>query len=125
MGGLKTAGPHADLAGAKAIGRLAAAAQATSQLLDGEVTVTPSTGPPTHHEPDRVHLQHRETPDQGHPRGAGSPAAALAMVFELVESAQARVASRHRTAPHLLAFLRAGSRFENGHLVEQDEAVAA
>jgi transposase-like protein len=50
-------------------------------------------------------------------RGAGSPAAALAMAFELVESAQARW--RAITAPHLVALVRAGARFENGHLVER------
>lgn len=56
-------------------------------------------------------------------RGTGSPAAALAMVFKLVESAQARW--RAITAPHLVALVRNGARFENGHLVERPEAVAA
>ncbi|MEV6576498.1 IS256 family transposase [Streptomyces sp. NPDC051577] len=56
-------------------------------------------------------------------RGAGSPAAALTMVFKLVESAQARW--RAVTAPHLVALVRAGARFENGHLVERDESLAA
>ncbi|MEU1450572.1 IS256 family transposase [Streptomyces mirabilis] len=56
-------------------------------------------------------------------RGAGSPAAALAMVFKLAESAQARW--RAITAPHLVALVRAGARFENGHLVERPEATAA
>ncbi|MGW5929849.1 IS256 family transposase [Streptomyces anulatus] len=56
-------------------------------------------------------------------RGAGSPAAALAMVFKLVESAQARW--RAVTAPHLVALVRNGARFENGHLVERDETLAA
>ncbi|MGW2932789.1 IS256 family transposase [Streptomyces sp. NPDC001156] len=56
-------------------------------------------------------------------RGAGSPAAALAMVFKLVESAQARW--RAVTAPHLVALVRAGARFENGHLVERPEEPAA
>ncbi|MFD9122300.1 MULTISPECIES: IS256 family transposase [Streptomyces] len=57
-------------------------------------------------------------------RGAGSPAAALAMVFKLVESAQARW--RAVTAPHLVALVWAGARFENGHLVERpEEPVAA
>ncbi|MFE4924296.1 IS256 family transposase [Streptomyces sp. NPDC056661] len=56
-------------------------------------------------------------------RGAGSPAAALAMVFKLVESAQARW--RAVTAPHLVALVRAGARFENGHLVERPEPYAA
>ncbi|MCX4616327.1 MULTISPECIES: IS256 family transposase [Streptomyces] len=56
-------------------------------------------------------------------RGAGSPAAALAMVFKLVESAQARW--RAVTAPHLVALVRAGARFENGLLVERDKTLAA
>lgn len=56
-------------------------------------------------------------------RGAGSAAAALAMVFKLVESVQARW--RAITAPHLVALVRAGARFENGRLVERPEAHAA
>lgn len=56
-------------------------------------------------------------------RGAGSPAAALAMVFKLAESAQARW--RAVTAPHLVALVRTGARFERGRLVERPEAVAA
>lgn len=56
-------------------------------------------------------------------RGPGSPAAALAMVFKLVESAQALW--RAITAPHLVALVRAGARFENGHLVERPEEPAA
>lgn len=55
-------------------------------------------------------------------RGAGSPAAALAMVFKLAESAQSRW--RAVTAPHLVALVRAGARFENGRLVERPEAAA-
>jgi len=56
-------------------------------------------------------------------RGAGSAAAALAMVFKLVESAQARW--RSVNAPHLVALVRAGARFERGHLVERPEVHAA
>ncbi len=56
-------------------------------------------------------------------RGAGSPAAALAMVFKLAESAQAR--RRAITAPQLVALVRAGARFERGVLVERPEARAA
>ncbi len=56
-------------------------------------------------------------------RGAGSRTAALAMVFKLVESAQQRW--RAVNAPHLVALVRAGARFERGHLVECTEAVAA
>ncbi len=55
-------------------------------------------------------------------RGAGSPAAALAMVFKLVESAQARW--RAVIGAHLVALVRAGSRFENGVLVERQEQAA-
>ena len=56
-------------------------------------------------------------------RGAGSPAAALAMVFKLVESAQE--SWRAITAPHLVALVRNGARFENGHLVERPEDTSA
>jgi putative transposase len=56
-------------------------------------------------------------------RGAGSPAAALPMVFKLVESAQARW--RAVTGAHLVALVRAGAEFENGVLVERAEAAAA
>ncbi|MFF4963192.1 IS256 family transposase [Streptomyces sp. NPDC001222] len=57
------------------------------------------------------------------PRGAGSPAAALAMVFKLVESAQARW--RAVTGGHLVALVRAGTKFENGVLVERPQATVA
>lgn len=56
-------------------------------------------------------------------KGAGSAAAALAMVFKLVESAQARW--RAVNAPHLVALVRAGSRFERGRLVERSGEDAA
>ncbi|MEU9125752.1 IS256 family transposase [Streptomyces sp. NPDC048506] len=56
-------------------------------------------------------------------RGAGSRTAALAMVFKLVESAQQRW--RAVNAPHLVALVRAGARFERGCLVERPEAAAA
>ncbi|MFJ9820995.1 IS256 family transposase [Streptomyces sp. NPDC101151] len=56
-------------------------------------------------------------------RGAGSAAAALAMVFKLVESAQQRW--RAVNAPHLVALVRAGARFERGHLVERPDPLAA
>jgi hypothetical protein len=52
------------------------------------------------------------------PAVAGSPAAALAMVFKLVESAQAR--RRAITGVHLVALVRSGARFENGVLVERE-----
>jgi putative transposase len=56
-------------------------------------------------------------------RGAGSRAAALAMTFKLIESAQERW--RAVNAPHLVALVRAGTRFEKGVLVEREEANAA
>lgn len=56
-------------------------------------------------------------------KGAGSRAAALAMAFKLVESAQARW--RAVNAPHLVALVRAGARFERGALVEREPATAA
>jgi transposase-like protein len=55
-------------------------------------------------------------------RGAGSPAAALAMVFKLVESAQARW--RAITGAHLVPLVRAGARFENGVLAERQDQAA-
>ena len=56
-------------------------------------------------------------------KGCLSRATALAMVFKLVESAQQRW--RAVNAPHLVALVRAGARFERGQLVERPEAVAA
>lgn len=44
------------------------------------------------------------------------------MVFKLVESAQVRW--RAITGAHLVALVRAGARFENGILVEQQERAA-
>lgn len=56
-------------------------------------------------------------------RGADSPAAALAMEFKLVESAQARWGAVN--APRLVALVRAGARFERGVLVERERTAAA
>ncbi|MFE7267707.1 transposase [Streptomyces sp. NPDC057592] len=55
-------------------------------------------------------------------RGEGGPAAALAMVFKLVESAQARWLAI--TATHLVSLIRTGARFENGVLFEREEPAA-
>lgn len=60
-------------------------------------------------------------------KGPGSKAAGLAMAFKLIESAQSRW--RSVNAPHLVALVRAGARFEKGVLVERpnrqdQEAVA-
>jgi transposase-like protein len=51
-------------------------------------------------------------------KGPGSRAAGLAMAFKLIESAQARW--RAVNAPHLVALVRAGARFERGVLVERE-----
>ena len=56
-------------------------------------------------------------------KGPGSRAAGVAMAFKLIESAQARW--RSVNAPHLVALVRAGARFEKGKLVERAEAGAA
>jgi putative transposase len=55
-------------------------------------------------------------------KGAGSRAAGLAMVFKLVESAQARW--RAVNGAHLVPLVRAGARFERGLLVEREELAA-
>ena len=52
-------------------------------------------------------------------KGPGSRAAGLAMAFKLIESAQARW--RAVNAPHLVALVRAGAKFENGKLVERPD----
>jgi transposase-like protein len=56
-------------------------------------------------------------------KGAGSRAAALGMVFKLIESAQDRW--RAVNAPHLGALVRAGAHFERGVLVERAEGRVA
>ena len=50
-------------------------------------------------------------------KGPGSRAAGLAMAFKLIEAAQDRW--RAVNAPHLVALVRAGARFERGKLVER------
>jgi hypothetical protein len=49
----------------------------------------------------------------------GSRAAGVAMAFKLIESAQARW--RTVNAPHLVALVRAGAKFERGQLVERPD----
>jgi transposase-like protein len=56
-------------------------------------------------------------------KGPGSRAAGLAMAFKLVEAAQDRW--RAVNAPHLVALVRAGATFPNGHLVERPAETAA
>src|ERR1700738_372988 len=53
-------------------------------------------------------------------RVPGSRAAGLAMAFKLIEAAQARW--RTGNAPHLVALVRAGARFEAGKLIERPDA---
>jgi hypothetical protein len=56
-------------------------------------------------------------------KGPGSRAAGIAMAYKLIEAAQSRW--RAVNAPHLVALVRAGAKFENGKLVERpDEPVA-
>ena len=50
-------------------------------------------------------------------KGPGSRAAGVAMAFKLIESAQRRW--RAVNAPHLVALVRAGAKFENGTLIER------
>jgi putative transposase len=52
-------------------------------------------------------------------KGPGSRAAGVAMAFKLIESAQARW--RAVNAPHLVALVRAGARFDNGILIERPD----
>jgi len=52
-------------------------------------------------------------------KGPGSRAAGVAMAFKLIESAQARW--RAVNAPHLVALVRAGARFEKGKLLERPD----
>jgi transposase-like protein len=55
-------------------------------------------------------------------KGPGSRAAGRAMAFKLIESAQARW--RAVNAPHLVALVRAGARFEAGELAGRPDATA-
>ncbi|MGB9305260.1 MAG: IS256 family transposase [Mycobacterium sp.] len=56
-------------------------------------------------------------------KGPGSRAAGIAMAFKLIEAAQGRW--RAVNAPHLVALVRAGAKFDNGKLVERPETTAA
>jgi transposase-like protein len=56
-------------------------------------------------------------------KGPGSKAAGIAMAYKLIEAAQARW--RAVNAPHLVALVRAGARFEHGELVEREATEAA
>ena len=50
-------------------------------------------------------------------KGDGSRAAGLAMAFKLIDAGQDRW--RAVNAPHLVALVRAGARFEKGVLIER------
>ena len=52
-------------------------------------------------------------------KGPRSRATGIAMAFKLIEAAQARW--RAVNAPHLVALVRAGAKFENGQLVERPD----
>jgi hypothetical protein len=52
-------------------------------------------------------------------KGPGSRAAGIAMAYKLIEAAQSRW--RAVNAPNLVALVRAGTRFENGKLVERPD----
>jgi hypothetical protein len=60
-------------------------------------------------------------------KGPGSRAAGLAMAYKLIEAAQNRW--RSINAPHLVALVRAGAKFDKGIMIERptshDKKVAA
>jgi putative transposase len=77
-------------------------------------------GPPAYHEPDRVDLRHRPPSAVGH-QGARIAGGRRGDGVQAHRSAQQRW--RAVNAPHLVALVRAGARFEKGLLVERpDEA---
>jgi transposase-like protein len=56
-------------------------------------------------------------------KGPGSRAAGIAMAYKLIEAAQSRW--RAVNAPHLVALVRAGAKFENGKLLERPDEPTA
>ena len=56
-------------------------------------------------------------------KGPGSRAAGIAMAYKLIEAAQSRW--RAVNAPHLVALVRAGAKFDNGKLVERPDDTTA
>ena len=56
-------------------------------------------------------------------KGPGSRAAGIAMAYKLIEAAQSRW--RAVNAPHLVALVRAGAKFESGKLVERPDDTTA
>ncbi|EUA32959.1 transposase, Mutator family protein [Mycobacterium xenopi 4042] len=55
-------------------------------------------------------------------KGPGSRAAGIAVAYKLIEAAQSRW--RAVNAPHLVALVRAGAKFENGKLLERTDEPA-
>jgi transposase-like protein len=55
-------------------------------------------------------------------KGPGSKAVEIAMAYKLIQAAQARW--RAVNAPHLVALVRAGARFERGKLIEREAPTA-
>jgi hypothetical protein len=56
-------------------------------------------------------------------KGSRSRSAGIAMAYKLIEAAQSRW--RAVNAPHLVALVRTGAKFDNGHLVARPDEVAA
>jgi hypothetical protein len=80
--------------------------------------------PSGHHEPDIESTFATVRNRSKITKGPGSRAPGIAMAYKLIEAAQARW--RAVNAPHLVALVRAGAKFENGKLVERpdDETTA-
>jgi hypothetical protein len=53
------------------------------------------------------------------PRAPAAAPGGIAMAYKLIEAAQSRW--RAVNAPHLVAFVRAGTQFKNGKLVERSD----
>ena len=68
-----------------------------------------------------IHLRHRC--HRTIAKGPVSRSAGIAMAYKLIEAAQSRW--RAVNAPHLVALVRAGTKFNNGHLVAPPDDVAA
>jgi transposase-like protein len=56
-------------------------------------------------------------------KGPGSRSAGITMAYKLIEAAQSHW--RAVDAHHLVALVRAGAKFDNGHLVARPDEVAA
>ena len=119
---LKAAGTFADIYGAKWPKATAKITEHLDVLLEfygypAEHWVHLRTTNPIESTFATVRLRQRVT------KGPGSRAAGVAMAFKLIESAQARW--RTVNAPHLVALVRAGARFEKGKLVERPDESAS